>query len=99
MSAKELGWNVNKNEKSIIWQNSGLDEIGIRPDTGDIVIRVDKRYFRPTEVNELLGDARKAKDKLGWVPKSSLDDLVKEMISCDLEKTEKEIYIKKKFKS
>ena len=54
--------------------------------TGDIIIKIDKRYFRPTEVNSLLGDAEKAHRKLNWKPKISLDMLIKEMIEYDLQK-------------
>ena len=62
----------------------GLEEIGKRPDTGEIVIRIDPRYYRPTEVEELLGDASKAKKQLNWEPKISLEDLVSEMVQNDL---------------
>ena len=51
---------------------------------GDVVVEIDSRYFRPSEVDQLLGDARKAKEKLGWQPKVSLDDLIKEMVISDL---------------
>ena len=54
---------------------------------GSVVVAVDSRYFRPTEVDLLIGDASKAKNKLGWQPKISLQDMVKEMISADLENT------------
>ena len=66
--ADKLGWGKNK-PKSIIWEDKGIKEIGRRADTNEIVIRIDPRYFRPTEVEELLGDASKAKNKLGWEPK------------------------------
>ena len=61
---------------------------------GDVVIEVDKRYFRPTEVDLLLGDATKAKEKLGWIPKYTLDQLAKEMIDADLELFRKEVLLK-----
>lgn len=51
---------------------------------GDVVVEIDSQYFRPSEVDQLLGDARKAKEKLGWQPKVSLDDLIKEMVISDL---------------
>ena len=50
----------------IIWENQGIDEIGRRADNGEIVIKIDPRYYRPTEVQELLGDATKAKNILNW---------------------------------
>tara|TARA_Y100000991_G_C21940004_1_gene334837 strand:+ start:124 stop:1254 length:1131 start_codon:yes stop_codon:yes gene_type:complete len=82
LAAFELGWNGN-GEKALYWEGSGIDEIGRRSDSGEIVIRVDKRYYRPTEVDELLGDARKAREELGWFPKIKLEELVSEMIEED----------------
>jgi GDPmannose 4,6-dehydratase len=52
---------------------------------GDIVIKIDPRYYRPTEVETLLGDASKAKEKLGWVPEITLDQMIKEMVAYDLD--------------
>ena len=63
----------------IEWQGEGLDEIGIDKSTGRVVIRVDDKYFRPAEVESLLGDATKAKEQLGWEPKISFDELVEDM--------------------
>ena len=60
---------------------------------GDVVVEVDKRYFRPTEVDLLLGDATKAKEKLGWVPKYTLDQLAKEMVDADIEHFRKEVLL------
>ena len=68
----------------------GIDEIGKRADTGEIVIRVDKRYYRPTEVDELLGDSSKAREELGWIPKIKLEELVSEMIEEDIKLALKE---------
>ena len=82
LAARELGWAVN-NGPPIIWEGQGIDEIGIRPDTKEIVIKIDKRYFRPSEVDSLLGDPMKAKNKLNWEPKTNLHKLVKEMIEHD----------------
>ncbi len=76
--SKKLGWG------SILWEGDGLDEIGIREDTGEIVIRVDSKYFRPSEVETLLGDASKANQKLGWSPKISVEELISEMVEEDL---------------
>jgi len=66
-------------DMDIVWRGEGLDEIGIDIKTGKTVISVDPRYFRPTEVETLLGDPTKAKTILGWQPKTTFDDLVKEM--------------------
>ena len=63
----------------IVWQGEGLDEIGIDRNTGRVVIKVDDKYFRPAEVESLLGDATKAKEQLGWEPKISFDELVEDM--------------------
>ncbi len=90
LSALELGWNKEQGEKGIIWENSGLDEIGKRADTGEIVVRVDPRYFRPTEVEQLLGDSTKASNKLKWKPQITLNQLVSEMIKEDSNEARKE---------
>ena len=95
LSGKELGW-VNGKNISIIWEGEGLEEIGRRADTGKIVIRVDPRYFRPSEVSTLLGDPSKAKIELGWKATTSLEDLVKEMIQEDNEIAKSELLMKEK---
>jgi GDPmannose 4,6-dehydratase len=64
---------------NIKWQGTGLDEVGIDVNSGKTIIRVDPKYFRPAEVETLLGDASKAKNVLGWEPEYSFDDLVREM--------------------
>ncbi len=96
LSAKELGWNKDKGGKSIIWENSGIDEIGRRADTLEVVVKIDQRYFRPTEVEQLLGDASKAQEKLGWKPKISLSELISEMIKEDSNEAKKEYLLKNK---
>ena len=85
LSAEKLGWNKGLNSPSIIWENEGIDEIGRRADTNEIVVRVDSRYFRPSEVDQLLGDPTKAFNKLGWQPKISLEEMINEMINVDKE--------------
>lgn len=70
---------------SLEWRGTGLDEHGVDTRTGDVVVRVDPRYFRPTEVDSLLGDASKARTKLGWTPEIGFDVLVKEMVETDLQ--------------
>ena len=77
LSAKKLGWG------GVDWDGVETNEIGKRKDTGEIVIRIDPKYYRPTEVDTLLGDSSKAKNNLGWEPKIKLDDLVSEMIEYD----------------
>ena len=95
LSGNVLGWANDKNE-SIIWEGKGLEEIGKRADTGEIVIRVDARYFRPSEVSTLLGDPSKAEKELGWKATTSLEDLVKEMIQEDNEIAKRELLMKEK---
>jgi len=70
----------------IMWSGSGLNEKGINKRTKDILIKIDKYYFRPTEVHELRGDARKAKKELGWKPKITFKQLVKSMVEKDISK-------------
>ena len=94
ITANTLGWDKNNKGKGILWENKGLNEIGIRQDTGQTVIKIDPRYFRPTEVNELLGDASKARKKLGWVSKTSLEDLIGEMVEFDKKEASKESLLK-----
>jgi len=83
------------NPKGIIWEGNGTNEIGKREDTGEVVIRIDPRYYRPTEVEELLGDSSKAKRILGWEPKISLEEMVNEMIKKDKEIAELELNLNK----
>lgn len=68
----------------IEWQGNGVEEKGINKSTGEIIVEVDPRYFRPAEVDTLLGDPSKAKEKLGWVPQTPFAQLVEEMITEDL---------------
>ena len=84
LTAQALGWSTKNNPKGIIWEGNGINEIGVRADTKKIVIKIDERYYRPTEVDELLGDATKAKLKLNWSPKITLEEMVKEMVASDL---------------
>ena len=70
----------------IKWKGSGLKEIGINSKDNKTVIKIDPGYFRPTEIDELRGDARKAKKELKWSPKTNFKSLVKEMVSADINK-------------
>ena len=69
---------------SISWTGQGEEEIGRDKKSGKVLIEIDKRYFRPTEVNHLEGDATKAKAKLNWVPKISFENMVSEMVQSDI---------------
>lgn len=81
----------------IEWQGEGVDEIGIwkNKNSGDnsnnVIVRIDKNYFRPTEVETLLGDVTKAKKELGWKPKVSIDELILEMVESDRQKIKEEL--------
>ena len=77
-------------DMEIEWEGEGVNEVGINTKTGNVIVRIDKRYFRPTEVETLLGDSTKAKNKLNWQPKISFQELVTEMISSDLEEAKKD---------
>ena len=68
---------------NITWVGDGIDEKGIDSNTGDVLVEVDEKYFRPTEVDLLIGDSTKAKTMLGWSPKYGVEELCKEMVYSD----------------
>jgi GDPmannose 4,6-dehydratase len=78
LAAKELGMEIE-------WKGTGVDEVGVDKETGKEIVKIDPKYFRPAEVELLLGDPSKAKKQLGWTLKHSFEDLVKEMVQFDLE--------------
>ncbi|MGL5257940.1 MAG: GDP-mannose 4,6-dehydratase, partial [Proteocatella sp.] len=84
LAFKEAGIQVS-------WQGEGIEEKGIDQATGKILVEVDPRYFRPTEVELLLGDATKAKEKLGWQPKTTLQELCAMMVKADLVAAKKDL--------
>lgn len=84
--AEELGF-------QLFWSGEGVNEVG-KNSAGQVVIKVDPRYFRPTEVETLLGDPTKAKEKLGWVPKISFRELVAEMVREDLNSAKRDALVK-----
>ena len=86
-AAKELGMDIR-------WEGLGVDEKGYDAH-GKCIVAVDPRYFRPTEVETLLGDPSKAKDKLGWTPRITFDELVSEMVREDLKAAERDELVKK----
>jgi GDPmannose 4,6-dehydratase len=92
-AAAELGMHI-------IWKGEGINEVGMVSDAcgsfqPHTIVRVDPRYFRPTEVQTLLGDASKAREKLGWAPKITLQELVSEMVREDLKSAERDELVKK----
>ena len=86
-AANELGIQIT-------WKGKGVEETGT-DQHGNVIVRVDPRYFRPTEVETLLGDPSKAKEKLGWTPKTTFNELVTEMIREDLKSAERDELVKK----
>ena len=85
-AADELGMEIQ-------WQGEGVDEIGVHEDR--VIVRVDPRYFRPAEVETLLGDASRARSKLNWTPRISFEELVAEMVREDLKSAERDEVVKK----
>ena len=90
LSAQALGWG------QLQWEGLGVEETGRRSDTGVIVVRIDPRYYRPAEVETLLGDPTNARKKLGWKPTTTLEELISEMIAVDREEASKEAYLQAK---
>jgi len=99
LSAKELGIELE-------FTGEGVDEVAIvskvnNPEatpgfkTGEVIVRVDPRYVRPTEVETLLGDPTRAKEKLGWVPEISFESMISEMVAHDLEIVKKQALLKR----
>ena len=85
-AAKELNMPIN-------WQGQGVNETGT-DSNGNVIVKVDPRYFRPTEVETLLGDPTKAKQKLGWVPKITFQELVSEMVQADYKSAQRDELVK-----
>lgn len=96
MAASELGIQLKfkgdgLKEEGIVTSVSGKNAPAVNP--GDVIVRVDPRYFRPAEVDTLLGDPTLAKEVLGWEPKTTLPELVAEMVSCDLEHAKRDVLL------
>lgn len=89
IAAKELNMTIR-------WQGTGVDEKGYLTDRDTPIVQVDPRYFRPTEVESLLGDPSKAREQLGWVPKISFEELVEEMVREDLKIAQRDELVRKK---
>lgn len=88
IAAKELGIEMK-------WEGTGVNEKGFNANTGKVIVSVDPKYFRPTEVETLLGDPSKAREKLGWIPEISFQELVSEMVKHDLEEAKRDDLCKK----
>ena len=89
LTALELGWG------GLQWEGTGVQETG-RRSTGEVVVRIDPRYYRPAEVETLLGDPSKAHENLGWTPTTTLEELVTEMVAADREEARKEAILRLK---
>jgi GDPmannose 4,6-dehydratase len=89
LAAQQLGWG------GMVWEGEGANEIGRRADTGAAVVRIDPRYFRPAEVDTLLGDPSKAHARLGWSPATTLEELVAEMVEHDRQEAAKEATLRR----
>ena len=75
---------------AVVWRGEGVDEKGYNAKSGQLLVEVDPRYFRPTEVDLLIGDPSKAKQRLGWEATSKFEDMVTEMVKADLKVIERE---------
>ncbi len=80
---------------SLIWKGDGDKEVGVNSKSNKVLVEVDPNYYRPTEVDILVGDASKARNELGWYPNASISDLIKEMVASDLEIFKRQIHLKK----
>ena len=89
ITVDKLGWG------KIIWEGKGINEVG-KLKNGKTIVKIDPRYFRPTEVETLLGDSKKAHEKLGWKPRTSLETMIQEMVIKDLEEAKKESLLREK---
>ncbi len=94
LCSDKIGWSNKKGESGIKWEGKGREEIGRRIDNGEIVIRIDPRYFRPAEVDQLLGNPENAFKKLNWRPTTSLEELINEMIENDTKEAERDFILK-----
>jgi GDPmannose 4,6-dehydratase len=98
LSAKQLGITLKfeglaEHEKAIVTSVEGDNAPAIS--VGDVIVQIDPRYYRPTEVETLLGDPTKAKEKLGWVPKITLNEMISEMVAHDLDQAKQHALLKK----
>ncbi len=84
IAAEELGFDMR-------WEGEGTEEKGYDQETGKCIVAVDPRYFRPTEVGSLLGDATRAREELGWEPKISFEEMVREMVAQELREAERDV--------
>jgi len=89
LAAAELGMRIG-------WEDEGVEKKGLDAATGKPIVCIDPRYFRPAEVDTLLGDASKARRKLGWEPRILFEELIREMVMADLREAEKDAMVRQK---
>ena len=97
LAAQELGINIHfegKGESEIAIVDKVLDNKTPGITVGQVIVRIDQRYFRPSEVDTLLGDPTKAKEKLGWMPEIQVKDLCREMVLADLDQARRNALLK-----
>ncbi len=87
-----IEWTAQELGMELTWQGSGVGEVGLSD--GRAVVRIDPRYFRPAEVETLLGDATKAREQLGWVPEITVQEMCREMVAADLEAARREVLVR-----
>jgi len=80
--------------KTIRWEGEGVNEKGYDSDSGKLIVAVDERYFRPTEVETLVGDPTKAKTILGWTPKITLNEMIDEMMESDINIAKRDLLVR-----
>ncbi len=80
-------------ELSVEWRGEGVDEVGVVAGSDRVVVRIDPRYFRPTDVELLIGDPTKAREELGWQPQTTFESLVQRMVASDLEEARREVHM------
>jgi len=84
-----INWSFKEIGVDIVWKGTGIDEVGTDAKTGKVLVSIDPKFFRPAEVDLLLGDSTKARTQLGWKPKYTLASMISEMVRMDLEEAKK----------
>ena len=95
LAASQLGWAGDGGGLAILWEGEGVEGVGLRADHGDVVLRIDPRDFRPAEVDTLLGDPTRVRERLGWVPTTSLENLEAEIVQEDREHAAKWVILRR----
>jgi GDPmannose 4,6-dehydratase len=88
-----VNWSFAEAGITLRWEGSGIDEKGIDAASGEVLVQIDPQYFRPAEVDLLVGDATKARTVLGWTPTSTVEELCREMVQSDMKRFERDRYL------